>query len=319
MNPEEGELRPQLLDRFGLTVEVAAPRDPALRAEVVRRRLAFEADPGGFTARYAADEAALTDRIRAAQKLVDQVELSDAALTRIAVVCAAFDVDGMRADIVTARAAVAHAAWHGRSVVLREDIRAAARLALPHRRRRNPFDAPGLDEELLDRLLGDDDPPPPPEGPDGGGDTTSYGGEPSGDGGRDAEGSSETGRAQPGDAGPDTDPSEQAPATPGGASPGSTVGAATPYRPRLFTVAGTGTGDAGRRSRAITSNGRRVGAERPGRSGGPIHPTGPGPVPGSPSGPRTSGSRSGRGGSPTWCCSASTRRGRWPPGSAWSR
>ena len=74
----------------------------------------------------------------------------------------------MRADIVTARAAVAHAAWHERSTVTRADIRAAARLALPHRRRRNPFDAPGLDEDLLDRILGDDDltPPDPPDSPD---------------------------------------------------------------------------------------------------------------------------------------------------------
>src|SRR3954454_3292064 len=77
MNPEEGELRPQLLDRFGLTVEVAAPRDPAERVEVVRRRLAYEADPDGFAERFAEDEAALTDRIQSAQKLVLQVELSD--------------------------------------------------------------------------------------------------------------------------------------------------------------------------------------------------------------------------------------------------
>ena len=161
MNPEEGELRPQLLDRFGLTVEVAAPRDPAQRVEVVRRRMAHDADPDGFAATYADDERALTDRILNAQKLVGQVELSDAALLKIAEVCATFEVDGMRADIVTARAAVAHAAWHERSTVTRADIRAAARLALPHRRRRNPFDAPGLDEDLLDRILGDDDLTPP--------------------------------------------------------------------------------------------------------------------------------------------------------------
>ncbi len=166
MNPEEGELRPQLLDRFGLTVEVAAPRDPSTRVEVVRRRLAYEVDPDAFAATYAEDEATLTDRIQSAQKLVDQVDLSDWALLKIAEVCAAFEVDGMRADIVTARAAAAHAAWNGRTSVLREDIRAAARLALPHRRRRNPFDAPGIDEDLLDQILGDDEPPPEPEGDD---------------------------------------------------------------------------------------------------------------------------------------------------------
>ena len=168
MNPEEGELRPQLLDRFGLTVEVAAPRDPAQRVEVVRRRMAYDLDPDAFAASYAEQERALTDRILAAQKLVDIVELGESALLKIAEVCAAFEVDGMRADIVTARAAVAHAAWHERLWVTKDDIRAAARLALPHRRRRNPFDAPGLDEELLDQILGDDelppDPPPEPEG-----------------------------------------------------------------------------------------------------------------------------------------------------------
>ncbi len=169
MNPEEGELRPQLLDRFGLTVEVAAPRDPALRVEVVRRRMAYDTDPDAFAAEYAEPEKLLTERILAAQRLVGGVRLTDAALLKIAEVCAAFEVDGMRADIVTARAAMAHAAWNDRAEVTRADIRAAARLALPHRRRRNPFDAPGLDEDLLDQILGDDEPepPPPPEGDDG--------------------------------------------------------------------------------------------------------------------------------------------------------
>ncbi|MCT2077996.1 ATP-binding protein, partial [Dietzia cinnamea] len=161
MNPEEGELRPQLLDRFGLTVEVAAPRDPELRAEVVRRRIAFEADPAGFAAAYADDERALRERVAAARRVLGEVRLTEWALATIARVCAGFDVDGMRADIVTARAAAAHAAWHGRTRIGREDIRVAARMALPHRRRRAPFDAPGLDEELLDRLLGDDDEPDP--------------------------------------------------------------------------------------------------------------------------------------------------------------
>ncbi len=85
--------------------------------------------------------------------------------------CASFGVDGLRADIVIARAAAAHAAWRGAAAVTREDIRAAARLALPHRRRRNPFDAPGLDEQQLDDALGgdtdggpDDEPDPPPSG-----------------------------------------------------------------------------------------------------------------------------------------------------------
>ena len=261
MNPEEGELRPQLLDRFGLTVEVAAPSDPALRVEVVRRRMAFDADPDAFVARYAEAERALTDRILAAQKLVGHVELSDAALLKIAEVCAAFEVDGMRADIVTARAAVAHAAWQERSTVIREDIRMAALLALPHRRRRNPFDAPGLDEDLLDQILGDELPdPPPPEGP----------GEDEGEG--ESDGGFETDAGAPSST-TDSSVVEEVAQQPSRNHPDTedttTVGAGTPYRPRLFTVRGTGEGEAGRRSRAVTENGRRVGA-RTGRHG-PIH------------------------------------------------
>jgi magnesium chelatase subunit D len=260
MNPEEGELRPQLLDRFGLTVEVAAPRDPALRVEVVRRRMAYDADPDAFAARWAEDERALTDRILAAQKLVAGVELSDAALLTIAELCAAFDVDGMRADIVTARTAVAHAAWHERSSVTTDDIRAAARLALPHRRRRNPFDAPGLDEDLLDEVLGDDEPEPDPDpdpepdpepGPPGGGESTETG-----------DGGFETGASAP---------SSTTGADSTGAPSSTTVGAGATYRPKLFTVRGTGAGEAGRRSRAITESGRRIGASIGGR--GPIHLT----------------------------------------------
>ena len=157
MNPEEGELRPQLLDRFGLTVEIAAPRDPQLRAEVVRRRMAFDADPAAFAGhvRRRRSRPCGSGSSPPASSLA-RSRLGDDQLLKIAEVCAAFEVDGMRADIVTARAAVAHAAWHGRTDVERRDIRAAARLALPHRRRRNPFDAPGLDEDLLDQLLGEE-------------------------------------------------------------------------------------------------------------------------------------------------------------------
>src|SRR5205823_1897651 len=121
-----------------------------------------------FRYAFAEEEAALAASIASARELLPKVDLDDDALDRIASVCAAFDVDGLRADIVTARAAVAHAAWQGRTSVTRDDIRAAARLALPHRRRRNPFDAPGLDEDRLDDALGtDDDPTPDPDG-DGG-------------------------------------------------------------------------------------------------------------------------------------------------------
>jgi len=177
MNPEEGELRPQLLDRFGLTVDVVASRDPAVRVEVMRARLSYEADPAGFVARYGGPQRELAERIVKARDLITEVILTDAALRQIAEICASFDVDGMRADLVTARTAVAHAAWSGRTVVEVDDVRAAAKLALPHRRRRNPFDAPGLDEDQLEQAIQDSTPPPGPDddpegsgGPGGGAD-----------------------------------------------------------------------------------------------------------------------------------------------------
>ncbi|BDD83135.1 hypothetical protein TPB0596_28980 [Tsukamurella pulmonis] len=176
MNPEEGELRPQLLDRFGLAVDVRASRDVDDRVEVMRRRLAFEADPAAFAAEYAAADAEQARRIAAARDRLPDVVLPDAELRRIAAVCAAFDVDGMRADLVIARAARAHAAWRGADEVTEDDVRVAAALALPHRKRRDPFDEPGLDESELERALDearqDDDPEPEPDpdpdGPDGG-------------------------------------------------------------------------------------------------------------------------------------------------------
>ncbi|WP_081683876.1 putative cobaltochelatase [Granulicoccus phenolivorans] len=284
MNPEEGELRPQLLDRFGLTVEVSAPRDPAVRAEVVRRRMAFDADPEGFVAAYAPAQQDLATRIATARELLPQVTLSGAALIKIAEVCAGFEVDGMRADIMTARAALAHAAWSGRTAVTRADIRAAARLALPHRRRRNPFDAPGLDEDLLDRLLGDDDPEPDPEPepePDAPDPTEPDPTEPDPTGPTDgADGDRPDGAPDPAGPRPESpadrgpEPAEQP--TSGDPEPGAgatvPVGIAPPgqaYRTKLFTARGIGSGQAGRRSRALTSRGRRIGATT--HAEGPVH------------------------------------------------
>ncbi|MFD4327876.1 VWA domain-containing protein [Nocardioides sp. NPDC058538] len=273
MNPEEGELRPQLLDRFGLTVEVAAPRDPSLRAEVVRRRMAFDLDAPAFVERYEAAERDLTARVSTARALVGKVRLTAPGLLKIAEVCAAFEVDGLRADIVTARTAVAHAAWAGRSEVTREDIRRAALLALPHRRRRNPFDAPGLDEDLLDRILGDEElPPEPPEGgpSDGSGDDSGAEGDPVG---LDTPPPSGSGGSTDGEP-PSVEPASEAsgvetntaddaldqPQSPSGVAPESVTAAAPAYRPRLLTVTGLGTGRSGGRSKAIGSSGRRIGA-----------------------------------------------------------
>ena len=285
MNPEEGELRPQLLDRFGLTVEVKASRDPAQRADVVRRRLAFDSDPAAFQDSYAVAQAELAARIASAQEALSSVRLSDWALDKIATVCAGFEVDGMRADIVTARAAVAHAAWEGRTEVTREDIRTAAKLALPHRRRRAPFDAPGLDEDLLDRLLADDEPPAPedpepqdPKDPDKADepDRRSEQHEEADDASEQTpppsqespepedrdDPRSDANPPAPADAESDdatdgTEPPTDLPAPVQGVAMAS-----DPYRIRRLSVRGTGSGSAGKRSRAITTWGRTVGASR---------------------------------------------------------
>ncbi|WP_327410120.1 putative cobaltochelatase [Streptomyces sp. NBC_01281] len=262
MNPEEGELRPQLLDRFGLTVEVAASREPDQRVEVVRRRLAHDDDPAAFVARWADEEAEVRARIVAARALLPSVRLGDGALRQIAATCAAFEVDGMRADIVMARTATALAAWAGRTDVLAEDVRQAALLALPHRRRRNPFDAPGLDEDKLDETLeefsgsdgdgGDSDGPdddPDPDGPGGGGQPPQEGpddGSPAGDVPAQGE-PSEDGQAPAGQSA-----AEQSP-----------VRAAEPFRTKVLSVPGLGEGAAGRRSRARTEHGRTTGSRRP--------------------------------------------------------
>ncbi|MBI9000718.1 AAA family ATPase [Corynebacterium sp. CCM 9185] len=153
MNPEEGELRPQLLDRFGLAVDVAASRDVEIRAEIIRRRLDYEADPAGFASAWEGEDADLAARITRAREILPEVELTGTNLARIAHICASFDVDGMRADLVIARAAAACAAYRGDTAVTDEDIRTAAQLALPHRRRRDPFDEPGLDEDKLDETM----------------------------------------------------------------------------------------------------------------------------------------------------------------------
>ncbi len=172
MNPEEGDLRPQLLDRFALAVDVDGMPVTDARAEVVRRRIAYEQDPVAFAASWSAPERVASARIRAAQTLLPQVEVPDAMLLLIARICTAFEVDGLRADIVTYKAAATLAAYAGRRLVTLEDVRQAAELALPHRRRRQPFDQTGLDRQRLDDVLGEfegenapSDPPsdaPPP-------------------------------------------------------------------------------------------------------------------------------------------------------------
>lgn len=238
MNPEEGELRPQLLDRFGLTVDVHASRDVDVRVQVIRQRMAYEADPDGFAERYAAADAELARSIAAARALVDDVVLPDNELRRIAALCAAFDVDGMRADLVVARTAVAHAAWRGARTVEEQDIRVAAELALPHRRRRDPFDDPGIDRDQLDEALAqagsDPDLEPEPDPPGGGQSADTEQDGPQRDSGHSAP-------AQP----PKTKPS---------APPSQT------FRTRALRVPGVGEGAPGRRSRARNASGSVIAA-----------------------------------------------------------
>jgi magnesium chelatase subunit D len=147
MNPEEGELRPQLLDRFGLAAEVSTSTDPVERAEAVRRRVAFDADPTAVARLHAPAEqelgARLADRCPA--------RVPDALLVRIGALCAAAGVDGLRADLVISRAAAALAGWNGHDEATADDVRRVAPMALAHRRRRTPFDEPredGLDDAL---------------------------------------------------------------------------------------------------------------------------------------------------------------------------
>ena len=247
MNPEEGELRPQLLDRFGLAVDVHASRDVAVRTEVIRTRLAYEADPVGFAARHSAADTALAARIAAARTRVAEVNLPDRELERIAALCAAFDVDGMRADLVVARTAMAHAAWREAHAVEAEDIRVAAELALPHRRRRDPFDDPGIDPAELERLLGDSD-----ERPLG----DSDGPEPEPDPDR------------PGGQSADDPPESQAPQAGSASPPRPSAPPAPTFRTRALAVPGVGEGAAGRRSTARNPSGAVVGPSRDARGHG---------------------------------------------------
>ena len=163
MNPEEGELRPQLLDRFGVTVEVSGNPDTNERVEIVRRHLRYEASPEDFATEWAAADRELSRGIEEAREGVLSVHLPEETLHKIAAVCTHLGVDGMRGDLVTAKAARALAAWESRDVVATEDVRRAALLALAHRRRRNPFEETGIDPEELESLF-PEDPDPDPSG-----------------------------------------------------------------------------------------------------------------------------------------------------------
>lgn len=153
MNPEEGELRPQLLDRFGLMVEVRGERDPTKRLEIIRRRMMFEHDPESFCGMYADSEADLRDRIVVARKAVKHMDPDDRTLDAAVKISLHLGVEGHRSDITMVRTACARAALDGRDGPTPADVAAVCRMVLTHRMRRNPFQEPGAEMEGLDEWL----------------------------------------------------------------------------------------------------------------------------------------------------------------------
>ncbi|WP_177504931.1 ATP-binding protein [Anaerosinus sp.] len=153
MNPEEGDIRPQLLDRFGLSVVVTGEHEPEKRVEVIKRRLAYEADPETFIADCQEEQEALATKIIQARKILTNVTISDELLVAVAKMAIELGVDGHRSDITTIKTAMTLAAFDGREEVLLEDIKNAAKLVLPHRMRRRPFEEGALDWDKVEALL----------------------------------------------------------------------------------------------------------------------------------------------------------------------
>ena len=153
MNPEEGDLRPQLLDRFALAVDIRGIQEPRERVQIMERNLAYETDSEGFHQKWAPSEKALTTKITKARKVVDQVTYSNRDLLSIASLTASLKVDGHRADLVILKTARAHAAFEGRKAINNLDIAIAAELALPHRIKQGPFQQSEMSvEELQERI-----------------------------------------------------------------------------------------------------------------------------------------------------------------------
>jgi len=200
MNPEEGDLRPQLLDRFGLCVNIVGIRDPQLRITILKRLQRFGVDPDGFIAQWQESDRVLTEKVVAARERLPQVQLGEAMLKLAIRMCEEAHVEGHRADLVVARTAKAIAAYDGRADVTEPDVRLAAALALAHRARDPPpppedqsdeqddQDSDDQDDDRKDqRRDGDDDqqqeggsPPPPDDSQDQADQPPSRGGEPTG-------------------------------------------------------------------------------------------------------------------------------------------
>ena len=153
MNPEEGDLRPQLLDRFGMAVDVKSEKDVDTRIEVIRRRLEFEKDQDAFAEKYEGEQEALRKNIDSAKSILKEMSVDDEAMKMAVEASLYFGVDGHRADITLLKAASAYAAFYGRNKAIREDVASIANLVLTHRMRRNPFQESTIDAEELNKWL----------------------------------------------------------------------------------------------------------------------------------------------------------------------
>ncbi len=153
MNPEEGELRPQLLDRFGLCVDVKGISDVSRRVELIKYRLSYESDPEVFAANWQDAETELCGQILNAKQLLSEVRISDDMLELISQICVDMGVDGHRADITMMKASITLAAFNGRTDVLEEDVKEAAELVLSHRMRRKPFDSHSDKQDKLEESI----------------------------------------------------------------------------------------------------------------------------------------------------------------------
>ncbi len=148
MNPEEGELRPQILDRLALSVDTKRIESEQERAEVVRKNLLFESDPAGYLELMASDQESLKAKIVEAKKLLPNVEIAESLLTAIALSCAKLEVDGMRPDVIITKTAMAIAAYEARTIVSEEDVLRGSYLALSHRTRKGGFQSSATRDEI---------------------------------------------------------------------------------------------------------------------------------------------------------------------------
>ncbi len=153
MNPEEGDIRPQLLDRFALSVTVTGEHEAKERVEVIRRRIAYEKDADSFIASYLDQQKALQEKLQKAREILKSVVIADALLEKAAHISLSLGIDGHRADITLIKAALAYAAFSGRKEVEKEDMKAVSRLVLAHRLRRRPFEEGTVDFSVVDDVL----------------------------------------------------------------------------------------------------------------------------------------------------------------------